>query len=90
MTIYNPYSIKIRPEKQIAEVMLMTRSNVKKLIEQERITISDRPIFEHTAIHQCRVGIKCNDFFPGFSTVQHDGDKLTDFKMFRKEMRKIS
>lgn len=35
--IHNPYELKIRPEKQIAEVLELSRSNVKKLMEQGRI-----------------------------------------------------
>lgn len=33
LTIQNPYRLKIRPEKQIAEVLGLSRSQVKKLLE---------------------------------------------------------
>lgn len=39
INIQNPYRLKIRPEKQIAEVLSLSRSQVKKLLEQEVITI---------------------------------------------------
>ena len=39
ITIRNPYVLKIRPEKQIAEVLGMSRSSVKKEMEQEKILI---------------------------------------------------
>lgn len=35
--IHNPYELKIRLEKQIAEVLGISRSNVKKLMDQEKI-----------------------------------------------------
>ena len=37
--IRNPYELKIRPEKQIAEVLELSRSQVVKLLEQNAITI---------------------------------------------------
>lgn len=39
--IHNPYGLKIRSEKQIAEVLGLSRSHVKKLIEQETIMIEN-------------------------------------------------
>ena len=33
ITIHNPYGLKIRPEKQIAEILNLSRSQVKKLTE---------------------------------------------------------
>lgn len=39
ITIYNPYGLKLRPEKQIAEVLGFTRNYIKKQIEQEKIKI---------------------------------------------------
>lgn len=35
--INNPYELKIRPEKQIAEVLGLSRSSIKRLLEQEKI-----------------------------------------------------
>jgi len=32
--IHNPYQLKIRPEKQIAEVLGLSRSQVKNLLER--------------------------------------------------------
>lgn len=37
--IHNPYGMKLRPEKQVAEVLGISRSNVSKLMEEERIRI---------------------------------------------------
>lgn len=37
--IHNPYHLKLRPEKQIADVMGISASRVKKLVEQEQIEI---------------------------------------------------
>lgn len=37
--IHNPYSLKIRPEKQISEVLGLSRSHVKKMMEQEQIQL---------------------------------------------------
>ena len=37
--IRNPYELKIRPEKQIAKVLELSRSQVVKLLEQNAITI---------------------------------------------------
>lgn len=37
VTIYNPYQLKIRPEKQIAAVLGLSGSQVKKLMEQGEI-----------------------------------------------------
>lgn len=39
--IYNPYGLKIRPEKQLAEVLGISRSNVKKQMEQEKIQMEE-------------------------------------------------
>ena len=39
--IHNPYGLKIRSEKQIAEVLGLSRSHVKKLIEQDTILIEN-------------------------------------------------
>lgn len=39
ITIRNPYGLKIRPERQIAEVLGISRSSVKKAMEQERICV---------------------------------------------------
>ena len=40
--IQNPYGLKIRPEKQIAEVLELSRSSVKKKMEQEEIKIENQ------------------------------------------------
>ena len=40
--IHNPYGLKIRPEKQIAEVLELSRSSVKKKMEQEEIKIENQ------------------------------------------------
>ena len=37
--IHNPYGLKLRTEKQIAEVLGISRSNVSKLLKEERIRI---------------------------------------------------
>lgn len=37
LIIHNPYGLKLRPEKQIAEVLGISRSNVQRLMEQEII-----------------------------------------------------
>lgn len=39
ITIQNPCGLKIRPEKQIAEVLGLSRSQVKKLLAQEEIQV---------------------------------------------------
>lgn len=39
LAIHNPYNIKIRPDKQIAEVLGFSRSKVKKLVEQGEIRL---------------------------------------------------
>ncbi len=41
LVIHNPYGLKIRPEKQIAEVLEVSRSQVKKRMEQEKIRIEN-------------------------------------------------
>ena len=37
VTINNPYQLKIRPERQIAEVLRLSRSQVKNLLEKKEI-----------------------------------------------------
>ena len=39
--IRNPYGLKVRPEKQIAEILIMSRSQVKKMIEEEKIRVEN-------------------------------------------------
>lgn len=39
ITIYNPCGLKIRPEKQIAEVLGLSRSQVKSLLEKGKIEL---------------------------------------------------
>ena len=39
LTIHNPYGLKIRPEKQIAEVLGLTRSQVQKRIQEGDIEL---------------------------------------------------
>ncbi|MDE7415958.1 MAG: DUF1062 domain-containing protein [Lachnospiraceae bacterium] len=39
ITIHNPYSLKIRPEKLIAQILGLSSSQAKKLIAKETITI---------------------------------------------------
>ncbi len=39
INIHNPYCLKLRPEKQIAEILSLSRSQVKKLIEKKKIEI---------------------------------------------------
>ena len=51
ITIRNPYGLKIRPEKQIAEILKMPRSQVKKMIEEEKIRV------EHTSLQVISVWI---------------------------------
>ena len=42
--IRNPYGLKVRPEKQIAEILIMSRSQVKKMIEEEKIRVENASI----------------------------------------------
>ena len=56
ITIRNPYGLKIRPEKQTAEILRVSRSQVKKLIEEEKIRI------ENTSLQIISVWIN-GDFF---------------------------
>lgn len=39
ITIHNPYGLKIRPEKQIAEILGLSRSRMKKQMEQGEIRL---------------------------------------------------
>lgn len=39
VTVHNPYQLKIRQEKQIAEVLGLSRSRVKKMMEQGEIEL---------------------------------------------------
>lgn len=39
IAIHNPYGLKIRPEKQIAEILSLSRSQAKKLMELGDITV---------------------------------------------------
>lgn len=39
ITINNPYQLKIRPEKQITEVLGLSRNQVKNLLEKEEIKL---------------------------------------------------
>lgn len=39
LTIHNPYGLKIRPEKQIAEVLNLSRSQVQKMVKEERMKV---------------------------------------------------
>ena len=41
ITIHNPYGLKIRPEKQIAEILNLSRSQTKKLTELGDIKLQD-------------------------------------------------
>ena len=43
--IQNPYGLKIRPEKQIAEVLGLSRSQVKRLVEQGEIQVEMLSVF---------------------------------------------
>ena len=40
VTIHNPYQLKIRPEKQIAEVLGLSRSQVKSLLREGKIELN--------------------------------------------------
>ncbi len=55
ITINNPYQLKIRPEKQIAELLKLSRSQVKDFINQGEIEILEKRsqliVFR---IHTCR------------------------------------
>lgn len=41
MTVQNPYGLKIRPEKQIAEILSLSRSQIKKLTELGEIKVQN-------------------------------------------------
>lgn len=45
LTIHNPYCLKIRPEKQIAEVLGLSRSQARKQIAQGDITLMEETDF---------------------------------------------
>lgn len=49
IVIHNPCGLKIRPEKQIAEVLSLSRSQVKKMIELGDITVQE--------VNQSRIGM---------------------------------
>ena len=39
ITVHNPYGLKVRPEKQIAEILGLSRSQIKKLMELGDVTV---------------------------------------------------
>ena len=43
LTIHNPYQLKIHPQKQMAEALGMSRSQVKRLVEQGKIILEKNP-----------------------------------------------
>lgn len=45
LTIHNPYQLKIHPQKQMAEALGMSRSQIKKLVEQGKIKLEKNPPF---------------------------------------------
>ncbi len=52
VSINNPYQLKIRPEKQIAEVFGLSRSQVKSLLKEGKIEITmELPQFMSARIH---------------------------------------
>ncbi|MBD5507650.1 MAG: DUF1062 domain-containing protein [Lachnospiraceae bacterium] len=55
ITINNPYQLKIRPEKQIAEVLGLSRSQVKNLLEKKEIELKmELPQFISIRINSSR------------------------------------
>ena len=55
VTINNPYQLKIRPEKQIAEVLGLSRSQVKSLLEEKELEIkAELPQFISIHINSSR------------------------------------
>ena len=41
ITVHNPYGLKVRPEKQIAEILGLSRSQIKKLMELGDVTVQN-------------------------------------------------
>lgn len=39
LTVHNPYMLKIRPEKQISEILGLSRNRVKELISQKKVCL---------------------------------------------------
>ena len=55
ITINNPYQLKIRPEKQIAEILGLSRSQVKNLLERGEMEVkTELPQFISVSINACR------------------------------------
>lgn len=54
LTIHNPYQLKIRSEKQIAEILGLSRSQVKNLLKRGEIELSmEQPQFISASINTC-------------------------------------
>lgn len=45
IAVHNPYQLKIRPEKQIAEILGLSRSQVKNLLEEGKMELKAEPQF---------------------------------------------
>ena len=55
ITINNPYQLKIRPEKQIAEILELSRSQVKNLLEKGEIELkTELPQVISASINTCQ------------------------------------
>lgn len=54
ITINNPYQLKLRPEKQIAEILGLSRSQIKNLLDKGKIELKVRlPQFISVSINTC-------------------------------------
>lgn len=53
ITVNNPYELKIRPEKQIAMALGMSRSQVKKLLEKGEIEIKNNHLLKWHCTYSC-------------------------------------
>ena len=55
IAVNNPYQLKIRPEKQIAEILGLSRSQVKNLLEKGEMEVkTELPQFISVSINACR------------------------------------
>lgn len=55
ITINNPYQLKIRPEKQIAEIMGLSRNQVKSLLEKGELELkTELPQFISIRMNSCQ------------------------------------
>lgn len=55
ITVNNPYQLKIRPEKQIAEILGLSRSQVKNLLDKGKMELKAKlPQFISISINACQ------------------------------------